>query len=121
MISRFKAPFFHGWHLGEKISLRIATRSVIFVPTIHFSILLMDNNLLFIFKSEDMKRLLEAGSDYIVIRSFLEAVELKDGRKAGALRVYADAVNKNKADAIESIEGCPKPPCETSDGTGQNG
>ena len=101
--------------------MQIGTASAIFVFSIHHLTLLMDNNLLFIFKAEDMKRLLEAGSDYVVIRSFLEPVVLADGRKAGALRVFADAVNRNKVEALESIEGCPKPPCNTDDGTGLPG
>lgn len=71
------------------------------------------NKLEFIFRTEDIKRLLDAPSDFIVIRSFLEAVELKDGRKAGALRVYADAVSQGKELSDRSVEGCPKPPCDT--------
>jgi hypothetical protein len=71
----------------------------------------MDNNLLFIFKSEDIRRLLEEGSEYIVIRSYLEAVELNDGSKAGALRVYADAIDKGEQKSQKSVEGCPVPPC----------
>jgi hypothetical protein len=72
----------------------------------------MDNNLLFIFRTEDIKRLLESESDYIVINSFLESVVLNDGRKAGALRVFAEAVNKGGKEALSRVEGCPKPPCE---------
>ena len=79
----------------------------------------MENNLLFIFKSEDMRRLLEAGTDYVVIRSYLESVVLQDGSKAGALRVYADAVNKGKDGALDSVPGCPVPPCTVSDETTQ--
>ncbi len=77
----------------------------------------MDNNLLFIFRTEDIKRLADTGSEYIVIRSFLESVVLADGRKAGALRVYADAVNKGTEAAMQSVEGCPRPPCDTNNGT----
>lgn len=80
----------------------------------------MDNNLEFIFKKEDIKRLVEAGGDYIVIRSYLEAVILQDGRKAGALKVYADAVEKGMQQAIKSVEGCPRPPCNIDDGTNQS-
>lgn len=69
------------------------------------------NNLLFIFRAEDMRRLLEAGTDLIVIRSYLEEVTLDNGRKAGALQVYADAVNKGKEEAVLSVAGCPQPPC----------
>jgi hypothetical protein len=78
----------------------------------------MDNPLLYIFKTEDLKRLVDTGSEYIVIRSFLESVVLADGRKAGALRVFADAVNRDSKEAVRSVEGCPKPPCDTS---GQGG
>lgn len=71
----------------------------------------MDNSLLFIFKTEDVQRLVETKSDYIIVRSFLESVVLADGSKAGALRVYADAVNKGKTEPLETIQGCPNPPC----------
>ena len=75
----------------------------------------MTNDLQFIFKTEDLKKLVESGTDYIVIRSFLESVVLKDGRKAGALRVFADAVNRGMTTAERSVEGCPKPPCQIND------
>jgi hypothetical protein len=42
-------------------------------------------------------------------------VVLKDGRKAGALRVFADAVNRGMTTAERSVEGCPKPPCQIND------
>lgn len=73
----------------------------------------MANNLEFIFKTEDMKKLVDANTDFIVIHSYLEGVVLKDDTKAGALRVYAKAINKGKIDAVETIEGCPNPPCNT--------
>jgi hypothetical protein len=73
----------------------------------------MANNLEFIFKTEDMKKLVEANTDFIVIHSYLEGVILKDDAKAGALRVYAKAINRGKIDAVETIEGCPNPPCNT--------
>lgn len=73
----------------------------------------MANNLEFIFRTEDMKKLLEAGTDFIVVHSYLETVTLNDGKEAGALRVYARAVNRGKLDAVTSIEGCPNPPCNT--------
>lgn len=75
----------------------------------------MPNELRFIFKTEDLKRLVDEGTDYIVVRSFLESVVLKDGSKAGALRVYADAVSKGKRKLLSSVEGCPHPPCSTDD------
>lgn len=116
VFSRLTAPFFHGESNGE-------INFTIFCCTAHFCIclplirelLLMNNNLQFIFKTEDIKRLVESGTDYIVIRSFLESVVLKDGRKAGALRVFADAVNKGKEESTLSVEGCPNPPCQTNE------
>ena len=76
----------------------------------------MNNTLEFIFRTEDIKRLLETESDFIVVRSFLQSVVLNDGRKAGALRVYADAVFKDKEEPLVSVEGCPKPPCDYTGG-----
>lgn len=75
---------------------------------------LMPNNLEFIFKTEDMKKLIEANTDFIVVHSYLESVVLDNGSKAGALRVYAEAVNKGKIEALASVEGCPNPPCSTN-------
>lgn len=75
----------------------------------------MTNDLQFIFKTKDIKELFDSGAEYIVIRSFLESVVLRDGRKAGALRVFADAVNGRETTAERSVEGCPKPPCDTND------
>jgi hypothetical protein len=69
-----------------------------------------------------MRKLLESGREFIVIKSHLEAAVLKDGRKAGVLKVKAKAVNKGGKDLERSIqgetyevEGCPKPPCSTDD------
>jgi hypothetical protein len=73
----------------------------------------MENNLQVIFKTEDLKQLLENNSEYIVINSFLESVVLKDGSKAGALRVYAEAVNTGGA-TMGRVEGCPVPPCNVN-------
>jgi hypothetical protein len=75
----------------------------------------MTNDLQFIFKTDDIKKLVDSGAEYIVIRSFLESVVLRDGRKAGALRVYADAVHKGRTMGEVSVEGCPKPPCDIND------
>ena len=77
----------------------------------------MPHNLEFIFRTEDMRKLLESGREFIVIKSHLESAVLKDGRKAGVLKVKAKAV-KGKKDQERStdeepieVEGCPKPPC----------
>ena len=75
----------------------------------------MHNHLEFVFKTRDIKELVEQETEYIVIRSFLEGVVLKDGSKAGAVRVYADAVKKGKEAAVLSVPGCPNPPCRIDD------
>lgn len=84
----------------------------------------MPHNLEFIFRAEDMRKLVECGREFIVIKSHLEPAVLKDGRKASILKVQAKAVNKAKKDlerglkveAIE-VEGCPKPPCSIDEET----
>jgi hypothetical protein len=82
----------------------------------------MPHNLEFIFRTEDMRKLLDSGREFIVIKSHLESAVLKDGRKAGVLKVKAKAVNKGNKDLERSIteetievEGCPKPPCSTDE------
>lgn len=74
----------------------------------------MTNELKFVFRGEDMKRLLQRDPDFIVVVSHLEAAVLQDGSKAGVVKVRADAVNKSIDEAVESIEGCPIPPCRTT-------
>jgi hypothetical protein len=107
--------FFHGFVYREKKKTNVSVKRIFVAASYSSSnFLLMDNNLLFIFKTEDIKRLVDSGSDFIVIRSFLESVVLNDGRKAGALRVYADAVNREEEKAMVSVEGCPRPPCDTN-------
>jgi hypothetical protein len=81
----------------------------------------MPHNLEFVFRTEDMRKLLESGREFIVIKSHLEAAVLKDGRKAGVLKVKAKAVKgrKDQERSIEEetleVEGCPKPPCSTDE------
>ncbi len=75
----------------------------------------MSNELKLIFKTEDIKRLIAEDTEFIVVRSFIESVVLKDGSKAGAVRVFADAMKKGQPGAEFSVSGCPWPPCTTDD------
>ncbi|RYZ53157.1 MAG: hypothetical protein EOO14_15865 [Chitinophagaceae bacterium] len=76
----------------------------------------------FVFRTEEIKKLLDTGCEFIVIKSSIEPAVLQDGRKAGVLRVKAKAVNKGRKDQERSIglksievDGCPKPPCTTDE------
>ncbi|MBB1283401.1 hypothetical protein HRH25_03370 [Flavisolibacter sp. BT320] len=81
----------------------------------------MPHNLEFVFRTEDMRKLLDSGREFIVIKSHLESGVLKDGRKVGVLKVKAKAVKGRKdqersiGDETYEVEGCPKPPCSTDD------
>lgn len=81
----------------------------------------MPHNLEFVFRTEDMRKLLDSGREFIVIKSHLEAAVLKDGKKAGVLKVKARAVKGRKdlersiGDETLEVEGCPKPPCSTDE------
>jgi hypothetical protein len=76
----------------------------------------------FVFRTEEIKKLLDAGSEFIVIKTQLESAVLQDGSKACVLQVKAKAVNRGRKGqersiGLKSIEvnGCPKPPCTTDD------
>ena len=69
----------------------------------------MENLLTVIFKAEDIQTLLDQSPDKIVVRSIVEEGRLEDGEKAGVIKVFADAVKNDEV--LETISGCPKPPC----------
>ena len=76
----------------------------------------------FVFRTEEIKKLLDTGSEFIVIQTQLESAVLQDGRKACVLQVKAKAVNRGRKGQERSIglkaievKGCPKPPCSTDD------
>ena len=71
----------------------------------------MNNELVFIFRREELQRLLEANTEFIVIKSYLEEATLQDGSKAGVLRVKAEAVSSSEKLVTASVAGCPTPPC----------
>ena len=71
----------------------------------------MNNELVFIFRREELQRLLEANTEFIVIKSYLEEATLQDGSKAGVLRVKAEAVSRSEKLVTARVAGCPTPPC----------
>ena len=71
----------------------------------------MSKELIFIFKTKDMQRLINTGAKKIVVRSSIVDGELKDGSKAGVVKVIATA-KKGKGENEEVIDGCPHPPCD---------
>lgn len=74
----------------------------------------MPKELIFVFKSKDMQRLIDTGARKIIIRSSVVEGILQDGRKAGVLKVVATA-KTSKGEGEEVIDGCPEPPCNTDD------
>lgn len=71
----------------------------------------MSNELVFIFKADEMRKLLDGNPDLVVVRSRIEAGVLKEGQKVGYVKVWADGVWKDKPGATMQINGCPEPPC----------
>ena len=71
----------------------------------------MNNELQFLFRAEELRRLLESGTDFILINAHLEEATLQDGRKAAVLKVNAEAINKGNPEPVNTVEGCPIPPC----------
>jgi hypothetical protein len=71
----------------------------------------MSHKQVFIFKREEMQKLIDLKSDKIIIRSSIEEGQLNSGEKVGVVRVYADAVNEGSEEPVGTIPGCPKPPC----------
>lgn len=50
-------------------------------------------------------------TEYIVVRSGTEEAVLEDGTKACVLKAQAMACRQGEPEPVESVEGCPKPPC----------
>ena len=64
-----------------------------------------------VFKAEEIKKLLELDPDKIVIRTSLESGTLEDGTRAGYITVEADAMKEGEEKPLETVGGCPIPPC----------
>ena len=75
----------------------------------------MPNQLLLIFKKDDIQKLLDHNPDKIVVRSTIEEAVLKDGTLAGVVKVYADAMQQGNREPLATIIGCPCPPCDPSE------
>lgn len=64
-----------------------------------------------VFKAEDIRKLLETDPDKILVRTSLESGTLEDGSRAGYVVVKADAVKDGEERTLETVDGCPVPPC----------
>jgi len=71
----------------------------------------MPNELILIFKKDDIVSLIETNPDKIVVRSYIEEATLDNGEKVGVVRVYADAMRNEEPEPLATIVGCPSPPC----------
>jgi hypothetical protein len=71
----------------------------------------MASELSFLFRREEMQKLMEAGTDFIVVKASLQEAILQDGKKAGVMNVMAEAVNKGNSEPVAKVDGCPIPPC----------
>lgn len=74
------------------------------------------NGFQFVFKAEDLKSVCE-GEKKVYISCFLVTEVTKDGRKVGAMEVWAEGAGgkkpkKIKAGGSAGVPGCPIPPCD---------
>lgn len=65
----------------------------------------------FIFKTEDMQRLLDTKPGKVVCVVSLEEATTEAGKKVGALKIIARGPQAANLGEFE-IEGCPRPPCQ---------
>lgn len=75
-----------------------------------------DHGFQFIFNAEDLKSVCE-GEKKVVISCFLVKEITKDGRKVGAMEVWAKGIGGKKPKTVKGsgpggLPGCPIPPCE---------
>jgi hypothetical protein len=76
-----------------------------------------DNGFQFVFDAEALKSVCE-GEKKVVISCFLVAEVTKDGRKVGAMEVWAEGSGgtkkskKLKMEGSGGTSGCPIPPCQ---------
>lgn len=75
----------------------------------------MANQIVLIFTKDNMQRLMDQNPDKIVVRSTVEVAVLENGKKAGVIKAYADAMRKGVPAPMFTIEGCPNPPCTPDD------
>ena len=77
----------------------------------------MTNAFTFVFRPEDLQRLLDQNPDQIVITCGLESETTLSGEKVGAFKVRARSAFKEARPEASgvlnfSIPGCPIPPCQ---------
>src|SRR5258706_15753461 len=77
----------------------------------------MTNAFTFLFRPEDLQRLLDQNPDQIVITCGLESETTISGEKVGAFKVRARSAFKEARPEVSgvlnfSIPGCPVPPCD---------
>jgi hypothetical protein len=75
------------------------------------------NLLTVIFKPEDLQRLLDQKPNKVVIRSILEEGILENGQRVGYVKVYAEGKTTIEGTMLETVPGCPDPPCSSDDDT----
>lgn len=89
----------------------VLTDPILFVSLKGISpkIIIMANDMYFLFKAEDVKKLLEKGA--VTIKAFSKLVpgEIKN-RQVAVMMVGAEGLDKNDR-AVGEIAGCPCPPC----------
>jgi hypothetical protein len=69
----------------------------------------MEKLLTLVFKPDDIQQLLNQNPDKIIVRSELEVGRLEGGQKVGYVRVFADAIVDGEV--VDTVGGCPQPPC----------
>ncbi len=72
-----------------------------------------ENGFQFIFKPEDLQKLLDEKPEKVVVSCYLVEETTKDGSKVGAMKVWADGTWTKSKKGIRGsgVPGCPIPPC----------
>jgi len=69
----------------------------------------MPNEVVYLFKAEDIQKLMALKPDYFLIRTGIEPQEA-GGTVVGVVTIFAEAY-KNGQQPLASTAGCPVPPC----------
>ena len=71
----------------------------------------MANELVLIFTKSNIQELMDKDPEKIVVRTTIEEGRLDSGEMVGVVRVFADAMRSGEV--LQTVTGCPKPPCST--------
>lgn len=67
----------------------------------------MENEVTYIFNADDLRKLLDSGADYVLIKT---SIEPRYEERIGIVRIVAEAYGKGQM-LMSKTSGCPVPPC----------